>query len=315
MIDLVGWGSAAKSLGAPAAKPGDGNVLRRKITNGTFINSNNNAQDFIVETLVTPAPTPTPNPTPAPSPIPNPVPTPVQPPLPNAQNVSIRITELLPNPAVPQTDANDEYIELYNEGSEPVVLDGYKLQTGTNFTKSFTIKKGTIAPGAFAVFYSRQTKLMLSNSGGHARVVSADGRTISETPPYATATAGAAWALVDGTWAWTTMPTAGSQNVLVQPITKTTTPFGKSAPKSTAKTAKKGTVSKPKAKSSSVLAAKTTEPSSVAPIVTPKTTLHPMVFAVIALGAVGYAAYEYRTDLTNKLQQLRVHRTGRRTHR
>ena len=40
-------------------------------------------------------------------------------------DIPVRITELLPNPAAPLTDENDEFIELYNDGTEAITLKDY----------------------------------------------------------------------------------------------------------------------------------------------------------------------------------------------
>lgn len=50
-----------------------------------------------------------------------------------AANVGLKppqLSEFLPNPGSPQTDANDEYIELYNPNDKRFDLSGYALEVG-----------------------------------------------------------------------------------------------------------------------------------------------------------------------------------------
>jgi hypothetical protein len=70
------------------------------------------------------------------------------------------ITEILPNPASPQTDAADEYIELYNPNTSSLDLKGYMLETGTATLHDFTFTDSTLLSGqSYTAFYSALTKM------------------------------------------------------------------------------------------------------------------------------------------------------------
>ena len=125
------------------------------------------------------------------------------------------ITELLPNPLGNGNDATDEYIELYNPNSVAFDLSGFGLQAGTTALHNFTFPAGTSLPAqSFTAFYSADTGLSLSNSGGQVKLFDPLGNSISASDVYGKASDGQAWALANGTWYWTTKLTPGAANVI-----------------------------------------------------------------------------------------------------
>lgn len=222
-----------------------------------------------------------------------------------------QLNELLPNPAEPQTDGEDEFIELYNSNDAVFDLTGFKLQTGTTTLHNFTFAAGTtLAPKSFTAFSSIDTNLSLSNSGGQARLLDPAGNVISQSDSYGTAKDGQAWALANGKWYWTTQPTSGAANIIDQPLSVNKLSVGSSSSASAAKkTSSSSTASKsaaPKVKAASTSAENS--PVAAKPNATP---LHPLVLAGVGAGAVAYAAYEYRNDLANRLYQFRRYRAAR----
>jgi hypothetical protein len=229
----------------------------------------------------------------------------------------IAITEMLPNPASPQTDENDEFIELYNPTPEPVDLDGYKVQTGTNYTYSYTLDKLSIPATGYLALTSGSTGLTLSNTAGRARLLDPSGAVIYVTDAYEDAAEGAAWALIDGKWQWTGTSTPGGANVYTALALKT----AKSTTKTTAaKATKAATAKKPAA--SAVKAAKTTKPKTTTSTSgsandgqEAKAPVHGAVIAGVGGLAVLYGAYEYRNDAANWFEKLRRNRAARRANR
>lgn len=354
--DLVGWGSALYPEGQPADYAPAGNSLQRKTSeDGQYIDSNNNKNDFQVASTPTPEslntapelpeenppePEQTPDPTPTETQIPDPVvgsPNPSTLPDQTDKEVipsdntdpsvePIEITELLPNPAAPASDSTDEYIELYNPNSESVDLNGYKLQTGNAYSYNYIFSDQTIEPHGYAALYVRDTGLILANSSGKARLISANGSVTFETDAYENAKEGEAWVYVGSTWQWTDSPTPGSPNVVTSPV-DSNVPTS-SAPKTSVKKsmAKPTKVTKPKTatqKKSSVKS-KTTKPKTSksktavagAKSDTPggndltgsSRPLHKIVIAIVGLLALGYAVYEYKDDIANKIYEFRRNR-------
>lgn len=227
----------------------------------------------------------------------------------------LQITELLPNPMAPATDSMDEYIELYNPNDQAVSLKDYRLQSGSSFSYNHTFGEASIGPHEYKALYVPETRTLLANSGGKARLLDPSGQVISETSAYDAADEGAAWAIVAGTWQWTTTPTPNSANQLTLPLVKPVKAVAAKAPAKKAKVAPKTTAKKASAKKATAKpkAAK----SGVAPINTNDeeeaevSRLHPGIIAGVGLLAVAYAIYEYRFDIRNRLYQLGRYRAAR----
>lgn len=234
-----------------------------------------------------------------------------------AAGVHMLISELLPNPMAPQADGLDEFVELYNPGTEPIALAGYTIETGAKYSYSYKIPGGSLAPGAYVTYTSGATSLSLANSGGRARVIAPDGTVIYETQAYAQAAEGQAWALMGDTWQWTATPTAGGANTFSTPVAAAANPKV-----ATAKTTKPKAAAKPKAKAATKAAATkkvaADKPKAGAqgggsdPAAPETSSLHPAIVAAIGLLGVAYAAYEYRQDIANRFYQFRRYRAVRR---
>ncbi|HEX7963313.1 MAG TPA: lamin tail domain-containing protein [Candidatus Saccharimonadales bacterium] len=232
-----------------------------------------------------------------------------------------QLTELLPNPASPQTDAQDEFIELYNPNDAPFDLSGYLLEAGTSTVHSYTFPPGSVlAPGSYAAFLPDATGLSLSNGGGQVRLKDPLGEVQSETSVYGAAKDGQAWAFTGAGWQWTITPTPGAANILAAPpaavvkAAKTTTtaaPKKPAAPKTAKAPKAKTTKAKTKAKKPP---AAPTQQLAIAPAAK-QSPLHPAILAGIGVIAVLYGAYEYRHDVANYLYRLRSNRAARRKNR
>ena len=227
----------------------------------------------------------------------------------------LQITEMLPNPAPPASDSTDEFVELYNPNSGPVDLDGYKLQTGNSYSYSYTFPAQTLGSGEYRAFYVADTGALLANSGGRARLLDPSGQIVFETSSYDQADEGKAWAFISGNWQWTLTPTPNAANILTHPTEKSTTKTAaKSKPTSTKKTTKavstKKTTSKPKSTKSTA-----SKDSSSNDGLEQTSSIHPGIIAGVGALALGYALYEYRIDIGNRLYQLRRYRETRRAAR
>jgi hypothetical protein len=215
-----------------------------------------------------------------------------------------QISELLPNPAKPQTDADHEFIELYNPNAQPFELSGFALEVGTKTKKRYTFPQGTLIAGkSFAAYYAKDTNLTLSNTQGQVWLVDPLDRVVGQSDPYASAKDGQAW-LFAKAWQWTLTPTPGKVNALQAPAAK------KTAAKTSSRDAATGTVA----------AAQDSTGAGSAPGSTTKADdadssfnpLHPGVLAATGVIAVLYGLYEYRRDVANKFHQFRRNRAARR---
>jgi hypothetical protein len=132
-------------------------------------------------------PTPTKTPTSTLTPTSTPTATPTETPTATATPPSggVRLNEVLPAPGTVDWDGDgaanelDEWIELYNAGSEPVDLSGWLLDDGEEGSEPYPIVSGTVLlPGELAVFYRQQTGITLDDDGDQVRLSDADGTAV-----------------------------------------------------------------------------------------------------------------------------------------
>lgn len=218
---------------------------------------------------------------------------------------SPKMSELLPNVASPGSDSTDEFIELYNPNGRVFDLSGFTLQTGSTTSDTrhnYVFPAGTIIPAnGFKAFYSRQTGLSLSNSGGQAWLLDPFGTAITQSDPYNKPKDGAAWATVNGKWYYTTTPTPNAANSIKVPMASSA-----KTSKSTAKTSKGTAVTALNAAGSAGMSS-TNGGNDTAQTV----PLHPFTLAVVVGAALLYGAYEYRKDISNRLYEFRENRRAR----
>jgi hypothetical protein len=214
-----------------------------------------------------------------------------------------QISEVLPNPAPPLTDADDEFIELYNSNDKAFDLSGFILQSGISTLHKYTFPDGTaIGPHQFAAFYSAVTGLSLSNSNGQIKFLDPGGNVLGQTDEYGTAKDGYAWVSAGGLWQWTTVATPAATNIISAP------PLAASKPKTQTKAATAAKKTKAKsAKPKAIAVSSGGSPSSGLPI----SKLHPGVLAGVGTVVLLYALYEYRHDLANQYYKFRRHRAAR----
>lgn len=362
VYDRVLWKQATDSTTLPAGvvqtPPAKGSLQRAPNDDTEYVNADGTLTDFISSATISPkdmwqAPVPeaaadpapdssNPDPEPAdgtaaagdtdtalPAPDPEQVPT-----APANEGLAMPVmTELLPNPAAPLTDGNDEFIELYNPNQTPFNLKGYTLEVGTTTLHDFTITTDVlIDPLSYRALYSSETGLSLTNTGGQARLLGPDSAVVAETASYTAAPDGAAWAFDGGTWQWSTTASPNVANVITVPAepakkpavskTNTSTAAHKSAAKKpTAKltSAKVKGVSSIKAKKPTVRTKKPTKVTAGMVAQTGATStgvpIHTGVLVAVGAFAVLYAGYEYRADISNRLYKLRYNRTLRRVNR
>lgn len=221
----------------------------------------------------------------------------------------LQMSEILPNPASPKTDAEGEFVELYNPNSKAFDLSGFKLQyvsSTSATTHTFTFPNGTtIAGNHFKAFFASLTHFSLSNNGGQLWFVDPLGNTVAKSDLYGKANDGMSWIYAGGKWQWTALPSPKATNKLA-PLAGTITP---AAPTVNGKkiTAVKG--------ASTAASSRGTTGGSLAADRAPITPVHPFTLVAVVAAALLYGAYEYRTDLANRLYQYRTYRTARRSNR
>ncbi|MDB5179165.1 MAG: Non specific extracellular endonuclease cleaving [Patescibacteria group bacterium] len=228
-----------------------------------------------------------------------------------AAESALEITELLPDPASPATDAEDEFIEIHNAGAGPADLAGYVLKTGSSLSDSYTLPAGTLDANGYIAFKSSDSHVALANSGSSVALYGPDGRQIGAKISYEPAKSGQAWAKFGGGWSWTTTPTPAAPNVLTQPTVAgaatatVTTAKAKATAKSAAAKSKVAPTKKAaaaKTKAVKTKPAKKTNSPLVAAATTPAG--HWLLFVLAGL-TIAYIIYEFRYDLRDFYHRLR----------
>lgn len=209
---------------------------------------------------------------------------------------ALMLTELLPDPASPQTDAADEYIEFYNAGSTPIDLTGIVVKTGTALGTKHALKSGNIDPGAYVALKITDTKVSLSNSGSSIALFSPEGEPIGATVTYPKATAGSAWARDGESWSWTTTPTPGAANHLT---VKAGTSKSDASAQASGKSLASATGLAPAASKAAALAKSAGEAAA-----SPSASW--LIFTLLGLTLV-YCIYEFRYDVQRFYHKLRGH--------
>lgn len=130
---------------------------------------------------------------------------------PSGGSNSVYINELLPNPA--GSDADGEFIEIYNSGVDKMDLSGWFFD---NPRKKFTFATSTsIAPKEYKVFMYRDSKLSLKNTGDTIRLLSASGNVISNITYPSSVPEGQSYSRDDnGAFNWSTTVTRGEKNII-----------------------------------------------------------------------------------------------------
>jgi len=124
----------------------------------------------------------------------------------------IIINEIMINPE--DSDADWEFIELYNKDGAEADLSGWILEDTMGRTRRYVIPNGTKIPGqGYLFFNSFETRIVLNNSGDGVRLSWPDEGAASATPEDSgPANEEEAFAFDGREWVWTEIPTPGEEN-------------------------------------------------------------------------------------------------------
>jgi hypothetical protein len=143
--------------------------------------------------------------------------------VPTAIPAVVVLNEFLPHPQLDWNgdgvaNVGDEYIELINVSPNSFNVKGWKLDTGVNSLKSYTLPDLTLQPRQITVFYGSETGMSLSDGGGTVRLIRTDGRIIDAFTYPVVELPERTWCrLPDGSaqWGFNCRSTPGQPNISV----------------------------------------------------------------------------------------------------
>lgn len=131
----------------------------------------------------------------------------------NIYNKSIIISEFLPDPE--GTDAENEWIELFNQSDQIANLTNWQLDDQDGGSSPFVFPiNSLIGPNQFLVLIRPITNIALNNDNDQVRLIYPDGSLATEISYLAEKKEGFSIAFDNNDYFWTKIPTPGSANII-----------------------------------------------------------------------------------------------------
>ena len=128
-------------------------------------------------------------------------------------STSVFINEFLPNPV--GSDADNEWIELYNNSSASLTLCGWSLDDEEGGSSPFDLEDITMGAGEYLRLDRSLTKIALNNDADEVRLFRND--QLTHNVEYSNSKEGESYAREsNGNFAWTITPTPGAENRIEQ---------------------------------------------------------------------------------------------------
>ncbi len=122
----------------------------------------------------------------------------------------IVINEILPSPEGP--DAEEEWLEIFNQNNSETSLANWKISDITGVVKTYTFPEETKIPAKeFLVLARPVSKITLNNEGDGLKLIQPDGKTV-DSVEYTKAPKGQSFNRTAEGWVWSNVLTPGSSN-------------------------------------------------------------------------------------------------------
>lgn len=125
----------------------------------------------------------------------------------------VLLNEWLPNPQ--GSDVDGEWIELRNDASSVVALNGWHIETSAG--KKFYLENRVVPPGGYLLLRRSETHLVLKNSNERIVVYDSTDRVVGASFFVGTAEEGKSYANTGGKYFWSD-PTPGTENSMPKPV-------------------------------------------------------------------------------------------------
>ncbi len=189
-VDALAWGGASCGMGVSALAPPDGQSLLRAMSGY----SGNNLSDFNLQA--------SPQPRSSRSTVPAVIDYPI-----------LELSEVLID--------QSSFIELHNANDVAVQLSAYGLTTGSSI---YHLLPGNLAPGGYIAIPSSISGLIPNAIEGEVSLSDPTGAVIDRTDLWTSASLGQSWALSDGGWEWSLLPTPAAFNQFPVAVSPADTP-------------------------------------------------------------------------------------------
>jgi len=132
---------------------------------------------------------------------------------PEADQAEIIINEILPNPV--DSDAEGEWIEIYNRGGAEINLFNWKVDDEEGGSSAYTFSSSIfLSPKQFYVLDRSESKIALNNTTDSVRLFNGLEDLVDQVD-YSEVDEGEAYARGENDkWFWTTAPTPGEENII-----------------------------------------------------------------------------------------------------
>jgi hypothetical protein len=220
----------------------------------------------------------------------------------------LELSELFPNPASPQSDTTDEFIEIYNPSGSDTDLSGWKLKDESG--AEFIIKDKVIISGSRLAISTIESKITLNNTGDSVQLINPNGEVVDESANYGDANEGLAWIKIGGQWQWAVGATPNQSNseIYSEPETSPSTAV-KNVKKSSSKASSSKKTSATKPKTSKVASSSKPKVNASSPIEdktkSSNSNLWTWLLLAAGIATIGYGIYEYRTELQLHFNKLK----------
>ena len=189
-------------------------------------------------------------------------------------------------------------------------LSGWTLKDESGAT--YLIKDMSVPAGSWLAIYAKDSKLTLNNTGDAVQLVDPNGKVQDESADYGNAEPGLSWSKIGGIWQWAVAatPSLTSSDIYVEDIVNPTKAVAKvskaSTKKSTAKSSSAKTTAAKKPTTSKTGSVASSQDQLKAAEQTPKvaSAWWAWLLVVAGIATIGYAIYEYRTEIQLFIKKL-----------
>lgn len=142
---------------------------------------------------------------------------------PGVCNAQVIINEVFPDPSG-ETSEPGEFIELFNTGTEPVIITNWVIKDTSGSIKTYTIIDTTLNPGAYISYERSTTSIALNNTGDGVELKDSEGN-LKDTMAFPQTSEDKSWSRIPngiGDFVNNATPTKNAENI--SPPTPTVTP-------------------------------------------------------------------------------------------